>query len=188
MPTVQYNVGLEWSNAPGGPGVNTWHIRYDSVVGDLESALSALATFYDSIRGVLPTGVRYRFTDHAVTVGDSPTYVPVSNAATNTGSGGATYLPMATAMCVSWKTTAATRSGRGRTFIGPLSNLATEANGTPAPEAITLLQNAATALVNASLVDNGWGFGVYSRKDGVLRDFTRATVRDVFAVLRSRRG
>lgn len=189
MAIAQYNVGLEWNNAPGGPGVNSWHIRYQSADGgELGAAAAALRAFYVSCQSFFPSGVVIRFPDTAVTVGDSPTFVHVNPPAVVNANGSGGYAPLSSAVVVGWRTTAATRSGRGRTFLGPLGKGTIDSDGTPVPDVLNGIQAAAATLISASLNDNGWAFGVYSKKDGVIRDFTSARVRDVFAVLRSRRS
>jgi hypothetical protein len=117
----------------------------------------------------------------------NPTYVQddrriisVANANPNTNS---TLL----AVCISWRTSAASRSGRGRTFIGPLNKTAAEIDGSPTAGVLSSLRNAADDLVAAVGNADGTGLGVYSVKQGVLRDFTGATVADRFAYLSSRR-
>lgn len=187
MPTASLAVGLEWNNAPGGPGVNVWHFRFQNTWGDAEGCVQALSTFYESLKTLYAVGVTIRFPDHAVQVGgDHQEYSnSVQSFFGGTGAGG--YAPLPTALVAGWRTSTATRSGRGRSFIGPLAGAVVGPDGTPADDAVAKLQAAATKLVADSKAQNLAALGVYSPTTGLFRDFQSARVRDVFATLRSRR-
>jgi hypothetical protein len=92
-----------------------------------------------------------------------------------------------------WRTTLAARRGRGRTFLGPLNVDAGSTDGTPSPGALSTINSAAAALIATSSETNDWAFAVYGQQSSgisgvkVARDITAQNVRDVFAVLRSRR-
>lgn len=183
-------VDIEWGG--GGSGVNVWHFRTISSPGtlaDRQGAVDAIRDFYDAVSSIYPTDTTISMPAEVVTEFQSaPAFEPVTPWTITGDSGTATHLPAATQLVVGWRTTAATRSGRGRTFLGPLAGTLNEANGTPTPGLITTVQTAANDLVAESeSALGGWAVGVWSEADGVLRDFTSARVRDVFAVLRSRR-
>lgn len=188
MSTYRYQVGLAWAGS-GSPGVNTFHFRQDGDVLEtpLQSVIDTIKAFYQGITTILPTGMT--ITGPAEVIKDpygAPEYAAVTGWSV-TGNGGATYMPLASAMTVTWRTTSATRSGRGRTFIGPLSTQCLDADGTPKAAQRTLLLNAATTFLNESESWAAASMGVYSPTDGVLRDWVSCNVRDTFAVLRSRR-
>lgn len=170
---------------------NVWHIRtVDNESGPgsaLSDALDALEEFYRDSRSA--------FSDATViTIGESmirdpygsPEYVEDDRRTLNGLIGGGTA-PLLLAVVVGWRTTSATRSGRGRTFVGPLALGAMQSDGTPGPAAIGGIRDAATGLVNASTGANGWAVGVYSQKQNLLRDITGNSVKDRFSYLSSRR-
>lgn len=190
MPTYRYPVKITWAGT-GSPGVNVWHLRTVSdgpLNNDLEQIVDAIKDFYTAIASIYMPSTTIAGPGEAIKDPEgSPEYeqvTPWSVAGLSSGSG---YLPMASQLCVSWRTTSATRSGRGRTFLGPLSLSGVQADGTPTAGLISTVQTAATNLVNFSNgFDNG-AVGVYSQTQNVLRDIVSSNVRDTFAVLRSRR-
>lgn len=170
----------------GGVAYNVFHLRCEDD-GDLGDAMGALVDFYEACAGMYPDNTN-------VLVGDgvikdpygSPTYASFTPVLVES-TGIAAQSPQLLAMVVSWRTTAATRSGRGRTFIGPLNTNCWEADGTPATAYLAGLVGAAQDLVDASTGLGGWAFGVYSHKDSVLRDFIGSGVKDRASFLSSRR-
>jgi len=188
MPIYRVPVRIEYK-ADGGPAFNVLHVRTVSSARDeLLGALGAIEQFYDDVSEI------YR-PDTTVTIGEgmikdplgSPEYVNDSRrVVTGTGGGGTT--PTLIALVVSWRTSSASRSGHGRTFLGPVQLSAVDAvDGTPTQAILTTVGNAADELVSASSGLNDWAVGVLSTKQGLLRDFTGFTVRDRFAFLSSRR-
>lgn len=175
----------------GGPGVNVWHVSTASLQdtqANLEEAVDALAAFYTAIRPWYPTGM-------TVTLGEgmiidplgSPEYATDYSTKITSSGGSATVTSNLLAIVCGWRTSSATRSGRGRTFIGPLVTQAGEGDGTPAPDTLADIRGAAATLVADSLSANGWAIGVLSTKQGTFRDITGVTVKDRFAFLSSRR-
>lgn len=176
----------------GGPGFNVFAVRTIGPSGDdadqLEDAMDALTTFYTALAGRYQTGT-------IITLGEgiikdplgSPEYQNASVRTVN-GTGQAGMGPALLAVVVSWRTTSATRSGRGRTFIGPLQTGQVEtANGLPSASLINGIRNAADDLVDASTGPSGWSLGVLSTKQGLLRDWTSASVQQRWSFLSSRR-
>jgi hypothetical protein len=187
MPTGRINIQLTFPHGSS-PGLNTFHFRFDDdPLGNVQAVVDALEDFYTPMRPFFGQSTTISCSPEAISdpYGD-PSYVAVTPWSMN-GSGSGNYLPPATQLVVGWRTTNATRSGRGRTFLGPLTEGALDSNGSVLPAALTASRGAATTLVNASAGANGWAIGVYSRTDGLLRDIVSSSVRDQFAVLRSRR-
>ena len=178
-------------NYAGGEAMNVWHCRTaddDPATWQLDGALDALQTFYTAVGSLYPTGTTIRIGEGMVGdplgapfyVDDDPrTIAPAPSSALVD----ATFL----AIVVGWRTTSATRSGRGRTFLGPLSGTHSQGNGTPLDTTLTTVRNAATALITASTGQAGWSWGVLSTTTGIFRDVTGSSVKDRFAYLSSRR-
>lgn len=188
MPIYRVPVRIDYK-ADGGPAFNVLHVRTVSSARDeLIGALDAIEEFYQDARTV------YR-PDSTITLGEgmikdplgSPEYVNDDRRVVAGGGGGGTT-PTLIAICVSWRTSSASRSGHGRTFLGPVQLSAVDAvDGTPTNEVLATVNSAAQGLVNSSSGLNDWAVGVLSTKQGLLRDITGFTVRDRFAFLSSRR-
>lgn len=187
-----YKVPVRISHAGGGgDAYNIMNFRTIGPGGDdldqLGEAINALTTFYSAIKALYPNTT-------TINIGESvikdplgaPEYVGTdAKVVQGTRTGGSS--PTLLAVTCTWRTTSATRSGRGRTFIGPLGFGVVQNDGTLNDADIATLRNAANAFVNASLGPAGWSFGVLSQKQKLLRDVTSFTVRDRFAYLSSRR-
>lgn len=189
MATWRLPVFLTWAGT-GSPGVNVFHFRGDDgdpLSGDVQEASEALQAMYAGLANNLPNSMVVSMDGDVIKDPyGSPEYGSVTPWSV-TGTGGPDFLPTATAIVIGWRTTAATRSGRGRTFIGPLAPGVLQADGTPNTDALNDFRLAGTNLVNTSQGYVNSAFGVYSPTDNVIRDFQGSSVRDTFAVLRSRR-
>lgn len=178
-----------------GNSLNVLHVRTLADPGDplpdanLEEAVDALRACYTAHRDAYPTPA-------SITIGTgiirdpygSPTYVPDIAGDAITGQGGPDYAPPHLALCVALRTTAATRRGRGRVFLGPLTlSMCQGADGTVDTTRLGTVRTAWAALIADSVTANGWGLSVWSNLDSVARDVVGATVKDRFAVMRSRR-
>ena len=179
MPTVRVPVMIEHP-LPGGPAMNVWHFRIGGSLTEdsyLHNALDALAAFYEPLRGFYPGGT-------TITIGSgmiadplgNPTYVDDDITVLH---GESTAPNTATLLQVvaSWRTTSATRSGRGRTFIGPLNASVVQGDGTIDPDKLNLIRGAVSGLVEDSQTANFWAVGVLSVKDGALRPRCRGAHR-----------
>lgn len=190
MGTYRIPVKIEGTTTPGGPWMNVLHVRTvdDAETGELGSALDALEEFYDGVRGFMPASV-------TITLGEgmirdplgSPEYVNDDRRVLQGSGAENQHMSALLAVVVSWRTSSATRSGRGRTFVGPLVWNAQEGNGTPSSTVLAAINTSAADLVSASKGTNGWSFGVLSTQQGLFRDVTGHSVRDRFAFLSSRR-
>lgn len=187
----------------GSPGANIWHIRTAGPAGSVDlgqanALIGFIRTFYNSILTHIPAAT-------AITLGtvvEEETSVEIAPTMAVLSGSGTGSAPQALACVVTWRTTLAARRGRGRTFVGPLATAAMQNDGTPAAATRTAIQDAAAALVTASMGYGNGAVGVYGY-DGpktpgkenprnpddpkVFRDFIGSGVRDVFGVLRSRR-
>lgn len=190
MPSVRIPIDLTWSGATGSPGVNIWHARLDEdpfVEADMNDILDMLKAFYDEVGNASPNTMLIEFRGEAQGIlgaeGDTFSGTPWAVG----GSGGAGFLPPMDCMYVNWGTSTGGRSGRGRTFIGPLATVVGESNGTPSETYRGALQGAADDLIAASSGFSNGALGIFSRTDNVIRDLTTADVPNKFASLRSRR-
>lgn len=199
MSTLRVPINITWPGT-GSPGVNVWHVRTASSVFDqleLDAAVSELRTFYNALANMYATSTVLSLGD--ITDVESQEYRTSTFANVTSTTSGA-VMPPSQQFCISWRTSLAARRGMGRTFIGPLSTLTMDADGTPTASALNVVQTAANALVDASTAAGAWSIGIYGLQEPappltsnyadlphVIRDVTRAKVTDKFAVLRSRR-
>lgn len=185
MATYKVPVTIQHPGA-GGTAYNIFNLRCQDEA-DLGDALGALHDFYEALTGCYPDGT-------TILVGDgiikdpygAPTYVGFTPDPLE-ATGLAAQSPQLLAIVVSWRTTSATRSGRGRTFLGPLTPAVFDSDGTIASVYLGGIQSAAEDLVSASTGLGGWAYGVYSHKDSVIRDWTASSVKDRASYLSSRR-
>jgi len=177
----------------GGDGVNIFHVRTGGGIGEtatLNRAVGWLEDFYNAMVPVFSSNTDFFFDGVATEIAtEAPGVNDDLDTWTTGGTGTSIPLPAANCIVVGWKTTLATRSGRGRTFLGPMASATAESNGTVTAAALSTIRTAASAMVDASTAadPDGVALGVWSPTDQLLRDFTGSTVRDKFAVLRSRR-
>lgn len=187
--------------------INVWHFRTGGTTApgpnsEFSRAVDSIQRFYQDIcgTGTTPGNVMAPGTtviaDNVNQVGTDSVF-PVTFAKVTSGGTGPAA-PPSLAITIGWRTSSATRRGRGRTMIGPLHGGAVEADGTVAPAFLTNLTNAAQRLVTTSTAaigdGAGWAVGVYglqnaggTRQDPhVLRDLTGFKILDHFGWLRSR--
>jgi len=195
---VPFNIAFPGA---GSPGANVWHIRTVTGPGGAELAeantlIGYIRTFYDAVKSYIPSTTSISIG----TVTEEITQREIIPTFANVGGTGTGSSPQALALVVTWRTAVAARRGRGRTFVGPLSTAASSSDGTPDNAVRLAVATAATALVTSSMAYGNGAIGVYGYdeakpqgeprdpSDGrVLRDYTGATVRDLFGILRSRR-
>lgn len=192
MAVYRATVDLTFPVGNGG-GTNTFALR-TSALGDTLSIIALMGyveDFYDAISEWFPSNWVASWDGTVQELGSpTPAYSdPVTGWSVTGDAPSSSFLPTAAMVCVNWRTSVATRSGRGRTFLGPLSTSSAESNGTPAAAFMTDVRAAAAALVTASQSMAGDGaIAVWSEKDSVARDIVSSSVTDQYAVLRSRRG
>jgi hypothetical protein len=187
-----YRVPVDLAYAGGGsPGVNIWHVRDEGASGGIggggpSDMIEAIHQFYVSCASIMSTKVVASFAGTVTTTGDSPEYADADPWSV-TGTGGADMLPASQCLVVSWGTSSATRSGRGRTFVGPLWIGLTDGNGKPGPVSLNVIRTAAANLIADSTGNANGALVVYSPQSNIARDVLTARVATTYGVLRSRR-
>lgn len=184
-------VDITWPYGGGSPGASIFHLRVPEpdFPGDvaLNDLVEIVRLFYAALDDLYVDSVRIRFAGLLTGVGPDKGTAVETDPWEVAGAAAVGPLPPSNQIVVGWKTASATRSGRGRTFIGPLQYAVVDDAGSPAAPVLSLVRNAAAALVSAQDNITQGGIGVWSTKQSLFRDFTGSTVRDTFAVLRSRR-
>lgn len=197
MAVLRVPVDLTWPGT-GGPGVNVFHLRTTEESGTpgneliLGDAMVVLNDLYDAVYGSYAAqGAVATFAGAAVDVHTQEIVEADPWTAVAPGTGGSTAPVLQ--VCATWRTSIAARRGRGRTFFGPLGNAAVETDGTIVPGALGGIRTACEAFVTASNGIAGGSFAVWGQETAgvpginVARDITGVTIKDRFAVLRSRR-
>lgn len=175
----------------GGTGTNTWHIRTvasgSAAADDVASAMSLVQGFYGESSSMFPDSLAVRWDGTARGVLTSENDVVERDPWLVVGVVAGGILPPSQALCVNWIGESGDRSRRGRTFLGPASEFANQDNGTPSADVLNAVRGGATALVENSRSETGFALCVYSRQEGLFRDFVASSVRNQWASLRSRR-
>lgn len=187
MPTYRGVVRHDYPGN-GGPGYNIWHVEVASeadAFSELPAATTRLRTFYNGVSSSFSSLSAFSFNAEWVDV-QSDTFFDNEGWTLAGASGQDQIMPPATAVVVGWRTLSNSRSGRGRTFLGPLDRGAASPDGTPTPAVLANLQDAADTLLAANTVEAAQ-FVVWSPTQQIARPFASARVSDQFAVLRSRR-
>lgn len=175
----------------GGVGANVWHLRTSDVgttEGNVGVLMSALEAFYTDIAPLFPEDVTVRW-DGSVQQILSAEPVLLEGGDDWSVPGGTTSqgLPPANCLCMTWRTQLSTRSGRGRSFLGPIAEQHVGVDGRPTSTARDLLSGAASDFIDLFDSAGAGAFAVYSPTDEIARDITGYKVPTEFAVLRSRR-
>lgn len=184
-----YRAVVELSYAQGGgPGVNVWHFEAGDP-GEVQSAVDALETFYEGTAACWQPGMTVTMPNEVLAGIETgaPEYESVDgwSRLSDNASGG--VLAPVLQLVVGWRTAAATRSGRGRTFIGPLGSNMADTQGTPSAFLLSSADTAANSIVVFNALLGGAQIGVWSETTATFRPINAYRIRDTFAVLRSRR-
>jgi hypothetical protein len=172
----------------GAPGLTTL------MLGSGITNVAPIVTFFNALTNVMPNGL-------SATIPSSGDQINETNGqitGTWIGTGGQTITSITAAAaysgssgaCIDWLTSliVAGRRVQGRTFVVPLTGVSYQSDGTLAGTTITILQNAATALIVALAGE----LKVFSRPNatrvGAAATVIAARVPDMAAVLRSRRS
>lgn len=190
MASKQMVVNLTWTGATGSPGTNTWHFRTTGAfadTGEVEGLSGIVQDFYTALQGYFPSSLNIQmFGDITGVLTDEGSIQQITSWGL-AGSGGTDYLPPATCGVASWRAATGGRSGRGRTFLGPLSGEASGTNGAPSIAFAADLQAAIDDLVDASTGFGDGAVAILSRTDSLLRDIVIGQASAKFGSLRSRR-
>jgi len=179
---------------PGGSGegTNTWHFRTtDAPVFGAPSPADIVKGFYQTLQSNVGSTYFWSWDGSLQEVlTAAPELVAVQSGWSLQGSaGGSTDSgPAGVGLCVTWRTTAATKSGRGRTFIAPVPIGWFESNGTIAESILGTIRTAAAQVVSSSIADGNGGICVVSQKEAIARDVIGSTINDQVAYLSSRRN
>lgn len=167
---MQYTAEITATPATGtGPYANVFHIFTGTPSTTRGNAhINALKTFFTSCASVLYCTSWSALIGRSVVVidGNPPVYIPTTPQ-TVAGINGTAYCPPQTSMVVSWKTGLATRKGRGRSYMGPLSQSVLATGGNFNATHVSTVQTAATALIAAIIaIDPADYLCVYHRPPG----------------------
>lgn len=195
-----HRVSAIWQGFQGAPGYTKFSFMGLSDAASLNQAGAAIRQFFEAMKTQLPNGasvtVQSAIPVHEMSNGQllrEDTMTSPPQAVVGTAIAGTLYSG-GVGVYVTWNTSAVFEGHkvRGRSYIVPLV-LTGAADGTLGTGTITLVQNAADALI----ASQGGKFAVWSRlmtKDdhpvqigGGLSTVTSAVVRDKTGILRSRR-
>jgi len=141
---------VTWSGNLGSlPAYNIHYIQVDTLsTTDLNNVNVALKNMYDAVKAYIPSSVNVTVGSSVIQVtGGAPAILPVAPLSLN-GTDTSGNQPPQCAVVISWRSTLATREGRGRTFFGPVGNAGATQFGVPSSVFSTLLQTKATALIS----------------------------------------
>jgi hypothetical protein len=150
---VLSRVNVAWQNWPGAPGSTVFYGNSTSwVQGDVD----AIRTFFDAIKQYLPSGLTITVPSSGDNIDDGTgdivgTWSVATPPIVVSGTGAGAYAGNAGAV-VHWLTDDVVngRRVRGRSFLVPLTSAAYDTGGSLIAGALTILSNAAAALVTAT--------------------------------------
>lgn len=190
-----------WSGAPGWAthhytrsGVVAWASHAPNIIANIQSALADVDSLFPSSMHFETLGTYDVLESTTGQIIYSGEVAPASMDGTGTDS----YGPLATGLCVTWRTggVVAGKHVRGRTFLVPVHSGVLDPDGTPAGDALALM---ATYALNMISTPTNTQFVTLARpkmssadppvveRQGSVHIITSASVKDTFAILRSRR-
>lgn len=189
MAIYRVPIDLSWSGS-GSPGVNVFHVDTGegTGAGDVPAIVALLREFYTDLVTVMGGPMTVSFAGEVVDV-QNDVRLPVPAWTLQIPSTNQ-YAAFPLALVITWRTAFATRSGLGRTFVGPLAASVDSTSGNPGATVQTLVQNAANALladIRTATGEDGARLVVYSRLTGATAVILNGRVRNTFSILRSRR-
>jgi len=190
-------VRVTWDYPHGSPGVSTLHFRKSTSSQWSELANQTVAfvlAAFDEFRAFFPTDLEYTVQGEIDILEDTTgelQYTINGTSVAHSGTDTSGFAPSPAGISVRYLTDGV-NSGvrvRGRTYLVPVGNSCVDTDGTPTSGAITAAQAFGDAMVS---VGSYVRQVIYSRKSaknatGSSYDTTTASVKDQFAVLRSRR-
>lgn len=176
----------------GGNGANVFHARTANPLdeeGDVQQLMDWVQEFYTDVNLLFSEDTTISWDGLATEIEASGDPGILSLDGWSVVGGTTTpNLPPSNCLCVTWRSSAAVRSGRGRTFLGPISRDILQDNGTPVEAARdTVVTAAATLIGHFNDPGDRGALAVYSETHHIIRDIVSAMVPNEFAVLRSRR-
>ena len=149
---AMYRINVSWQNWPGAPGVTTFF--QNPAVGQPNP--EAVRVFFDAIRALLPLNLSLNVPGSGDMVEETTgelagTWQSTPAPAQVVGATAGTYAGNAGGV-IHWLTQGVVnnRRVRGRSFLVPLVGTCYENNGSLSAATLTTMQNAATALMNAT--------------------------------------
>lgn len=167
--------------AVSGLAVSVMHMTSASTsLTDAQAVVDNIRDWYDGCKALFHTSSTITVGAQVLDISDvdNPLYVGTTPR-TVVGTGSGTQLPAQLALVVSWRTATATRSARGRTYLGPIASSALNAY-VLTPTLQTAIQNASNTLIATNRLD------VYSRKLDVVYQVTSAVVNTKIDTMRTR--
>ena len=194
MTHVKAQVQLQIDSAlPEDRPVNTFHFNVvtvndttlDLIAAVLKGAYDSFATTFSGVVAQNGHGLKmYRMTDTPPRV---PVYDDTFNLDTNPSGDG---LPPEIAICVSFQGDRVSGEPqarrRGRIYLGPCKEDDNAATGTPGAGLVTAAAAFGQYILDASVLDTGWTWCVYSTVDNELVDITNGWVDNAWDVQRRR--
>lgn len=176
FPITKISVAIA-GGAGSPPDYNVHYITSpDQLPATITAALGKFHDFYDAVKAYFPNGQSFTIGSQLLNMETTPpTVLPIAPVSVS-GTDFSGYCPPQCAVVVSWKTLSASRSGRGRSYIGPIGRAGETTNGTPTPAFATALQTAATALIA--------GLSSVSCQKVLYNESTRAFIGVASAVVR----
>lgn len=183
-----------WSGFAGAPGYTNFFFDAFGSGDSAELEVARTRAFFNALASDLPESVSIQVQQEAAiideTTGELQSYVSVDAVPLPVIGGSGASFSAASGGVVTWNTDTVVRGRRlrGRTFVVPLDTTAYDAQGTLASSTITLMNDAAAALIGDG---SGPQLVIWARPrtgaDGAIGSVTSHRVADRVAVLRSRR-
>lgn len=170
-----------------GLNVNVFHFDSSAVLPASAGAAikDALSGFYGTLESDYPTSTTFALGQIIDLSTDPTTFVPFDPANFDLSPSGQRS-DARQAATITWRTSVATRRGRGRTFVGPLDNtVLNDSTGVWTDAFVTDLNDAASNLISAAAASD-IPLMVYSRKSNSAHLVTAGQGRVVPHTLRSR--
>lgn len=149
FPITKITVAIN-GGAGSPPDYNVHYVTSsDQLPATLTTVLGKFHDFYDAVKAWFPNGQVFTIGAQVLNMETTPPTVLAVPPVTVNGTDFSGYCPPQCAVVVSWKTILASRSGRGRSFMGPVGRAGETTNGTPTPAFVTALQTAANTLISS---------------------------------------
>lgn len=165
--------------------VNVWHCRIPeaNVSTEVAAAITALDTFYETIKSRIQAGILT--VEGLVRTVDKNPNVYIGGSGLTTTTTGTTGGSLASAICMSMKSSVVGGSHRGRKYLGPAPASVLNVDGrTIAASVVADVLSAGTTLLGTSTA--GIDFGIWSRKDSTFTSWDTVSVNPVLATQRRR--